>query len=141
MYSIVRKYNCYIMYDNWILWAYRKLKNFSDPNEIITASNTGSIKKPDINHVLLHFGVYGIIPAIILIMLISSVINYEMLFQSTKDYNKYKEKLNSKIDNNYEDYYSIPENQMGRNVYAPLITGVIIVFIGGIVYYQIKPQK
>ena len=112
-----------------IISGYRYLKNMPTPR----SGSTGRPFKDD-EYIAKIFIVYGILPTIALILIVVAVIHYETIFRSIKDVKTYKEQSEDK-DDSYEQYYSIPENEMARNVYGPFVgVSVFILFCGFLKY-------
>ena len=90
--------------------------------------------RTDGQDITLLFIIYGILPTIALILIVFAVIRYETIFRSKKDVETHKEQSKDK-DDSYEQYYSIPENEMARNVYGPFVgVSVFILFCGFVKY-------
>ena len=112
-----------------IISKYRYFKNMPTPR-------SGSTGRPftEDGYITRLFFVYGILPTIALILIVVAVIHYETIFRSIKDVKTHKEQSEDK-DDSYEQYYSIPENEMARNVYGPFVgVSVFILFCGFLKY-------
>jgi uncharacterized membrane protein len=130
-----------IIYDG-ILNLYRGVKHFPEKGYLITnPKKTGitNIKgKATGQYIALDALVYGTLFTVLSIMIIASVINYEVIFRpkardATKDYNE-------DVDY-YAEYYSKPENAIGRYFYAPVLTIIILILFRALFYYNDIPKE
>ena len=125
-------------YPNILSW-YTYVKHFPENSILITNPriSTSPLKgKIDGKSLWRHALGYGILFTVLSIMIIASVINYEVMFRP-----KARNATNDGGGdvNYYDEYYKIEENVTGRYFYVPLLSIVVLILIVGWLYY-IKPE-
>ena len=115
------------VYDNWILQTYKTIKHFPTHSGLLTTpkKNQGITELPgkaNGKERLINGIVYGIIATTMTIIIIASVINYEVMF---------REKGQTENEEYTKDYYSKPENATGQPIFVTLLLIMgIILFLG-----------
>ena len=108
------------MYDSFIFWVYHQVKNFPENSRLMTnpKKNNGTITITI---------AYGFIATVLTIMIIASVINYEVIFRETG---------RTENEEYTKDYYSKPENAMGQPFFITLIIILCLFLFRGAIYYR-----
>ena len=115
-----------------VLPYYRSLKNFPEKTLIPTTSNRKNNIAFNAKTDWKIIAGFGFIISIFMMMIIASLINYEVMFRVKA---RNATKGNKKVDF-YKEFYSTPENKTGRNFYAPIISFMIAIFFVGYVYHM-----
>lgn len=111
-----------------IIDIYRQIKNFPDKSVLITNprdNNTALNGKLSGSDFVMNVVFYGVLLIVLMIMIVASVVNYEVMFRD-------KPRTSDEKDDDYTDYYKISENQNGRYFYAPFLTIMILIFFFGV---------
>lgn len=122
-------------YANILSW-YTDVKHFPDNSKLITNQKNGFpvIKgKASGIYIFVDALCYGILFTVLSIMIIASVINYEVMFRPKV---RYATKDGGGDVDYYDEYYSKPENAIGRYFYAPLLSIVVLILFCGLVHYK-----
>jgi hypothetical protein len=107
-----------------IIDIYRQIKNFPDNSVLISnPKNNNPVLNGKINDTMFFMNVlfYGVLLIVLMIMIVASVVNYELMFRDKP-----------RTSDEKDDYYNISENQNGRYFYAPFLTIMILIFFFGV---------
>lgn len=115
-------------YDS-VLNQYKSIKHFPDNSNLITNPKNSTLTlngKILGNDLLMHVLFYSVLFAVLSIMIIASVINYEVIFRP-------KFKKNADYNN---AFYSKSENATGLAFVIPVLTIIIAILFLGVVKYR-----